>query len=456
MKNNANILSEKVLDELLGQAFLNMDFSQSKNQKIMETVANYSLGAVGAGVFTKGKYTIPKALLVLAGLGVIVTSVFFLSKNNNNRENTSIIIPVEQKKTDSAEAVKEELIVKENQKAGKPFIDREKPLKEIDKVVPQEEGGEFFVAEEVPTYTTVLPQETKKADKAPYVFPSLTEKEIRANDNAKNKMIKSACKLKKEKYYLIPVMNFYMQTAEITNLEYRTFLFDLLIKGKKDEFLKAKPEQSLWINSNGTNKFDSYKDSYFSDKRFNEYPVVNISVEGAEMYCMWLKELLTEKMPNCDVKLPTETEWMYAARAGKANATYPWGRDSIQNKNNRFLANCCMQKLKEKFNQPISYPSPMKINLNAFTTGGMATGFDTLATVLVYAYNPNDYYLYCMSGNVSEMVYVDGSRSVKTKGGNWASDFEHLKIGSEDEFKNGAKPSPMIGFRPVIILNAVK
>jgi formylglycine-generating enzyme required for sulfatase activity len=456
MKNNSNILSEKVLDELLGHAFLNMDFSQSKNQKIMETVANYSLGAVGTGMITKGKYTITKVLLVLTGLGVITTPFFFLSKNNNqHKNNTSVIIPAEQKKTDSVEAVKEELIVKENQKAGKPFIDREKPLQETDTIVPQEEA-ELLVSEEATTYTTVLPQETKKADKTSYVFPSLTEKEIKANENSKNKMAKAAFKLKKEKYYLIPGMNFYMQTAEVTNLEYRTFLFDLLIKGKKDEFLKAKPEQNLWINCNGTNKFDSNKDYYFSDKRFNEYPVVNISVEGAEMYCLWLKELLSEKMPNCEVKLPTETEWMYAARAGKANATYPWGRDSIQNKNNRFLANCCMQKLKEKFNQPISYPSPMKINLNAFTTAGMATGFDTLATVLVYAYNPNDYYLYCMSGNVSEMVYVDGSKAVKTKGGNWASDFEHLKIGSEDEFRGGTKPSPMIGFRPIIILNTVK
>ncbi len=32
-------------------------------------------------------------------------------------------------------------------------------------------------------------------------------------------------------------------------LEYRTFLFDLLIQGRKEDFLLAKPDQKLWINN---------------------------------------------------------------------------------------------------------------------------------------------------------------------------------------------------------------
>ena len=55
-----------------------------------------------------------------------------------------------------------------------------------------------------------------------------------------------------------------------------------------------------------------------------------------------------------------------------------------------------------------------------------------------------------MSGNVSEMVYMVGTKTVKTKGGNWTSDFMHLKIESEDEFKQPIRPSPMIGFRIVV------
>ena len=93
---------------------------------------------------------------------------------------------------------------------------------------------------------------------------------------------------------------------------------------------------------------------------------------------------------------------------------------------------------------------PSKINPDAYTSAGLAICSDTVATVHVFSYNPNNYYLYCMSGNVSEMVYIMGSKAIKTKGGNWASDFEHVKINSEDEFKAPVKPSPMIGFRVLV------
>ena len=42
------------------------------------------------------------------------------------------------------------------------------------------------------------------------------------------------------------VQAFIIQKTEVSNLEYRTFLFDLLIQGRKDEFLKAKPDQAMW------------------------------------------------------------------------------------------------------------------------------------------------------------------------------------------------------------------
>ena len=39
MENKSTILSEKMLDDLLGKAFLNTDLSKPQNQKMMENLA---------------------------------------------------------------------------------------------------------------------------------------------------------------------------------------------------------------------------------------------------------------------------------------------------------------------------------------------------------------------------------------------------------------------------------
>lgn len=302
-----------------------------------------------------------------------------------------------------------------------------------------------------------------------YVFPNLTEKEKRANEREKQKMAKNAAKLKSGedlKYSYIPepadnsFSSFYMGSGEVTNLEYRTFLFDLLINGKKNEFLIAKPEQDLWINAGGVHYFDTLSRIYFSEKRYNSFPVVNISVEGAELYCKWLNDLVNiirqkENKTMIVVRLPNEKEWLHAANAGHSDAVYPWPSDSIQNRKNWFLANFCIQKLSDKFKYPLGHPN--KFDPLAYTSagialsGGVTTAHTKVATIETWSYNPNGFYLYNVCGNVSEMVCTSEGKCLKARGGNWNSSFEQLKFNHDNEFDNNVKPSPMIGFRVCLI-----
>jgi formylglycine-generating enzyme required for sulfatase activity len=459
-KNKTYIISEKEMAGLLNQTFLQMDFNQPQNQSIMETIANHTLisAALPPNIY-RVKFSMSKLLAVLTLTGIISTTVF-LSIQNSHLSNTKSgnYLPISHFRRDSTKY--EDKIALEPSALSKK-VKKEIHIPEIQIPAASKSlennimkcGSEF----------EILNITAKNRNESTYIFPVLDEKQIKANEKQKRKMVKMITQLDKKKYSLATALTgstkctFYIQTTEVSNLEYRTFLFDLLIQGKKEDFLKAKPDQDLWTNVTGTDKFNYLKDVYFAGKEweYDGYPVVNISVEGAEMYCKWLTDLLSVNLKDVklsdglECRLPYENEWISAAKAGKQNAIYPWGKDSIQNGQNCFFANFCVQKLKEKIKQPIECRTD-KINLNAYTSAGLVRNNDSMATAHAYSYCANAWGLYCMSGNVSELVYDDNTKNIKTKGGNWASDFEHLKIDSEDEFKGNVRPSPMIGFRVVV------
>lgn len=89
-------------------------------------------------------------------------------------------------------------------------------------------------------------------------IPELTDKEIAANNKRKRKMIKALAKRDKNYYAYVPsgttryrgkvysVQAFFMQKKEVTNLEYRTFLNDLIIQGRIEDYKKAYPETFQW------------------------------------------------------------------------------------------------------------------------------------------------------------------------------------------------------------------
>ncbi len=71
------------------------------------------------------------------------------------------------------------------------------------------------------------------------------------------------------------------------------------------------------------------------------------------------------------------------------------------------------------------------------------------------SYAPNNYGLYDMAGNVSEMVNTFDKATMKststgTKGGSWFSCDYFLEIDAENEYPNEINASPLIGFRPVM------
>lgn len=484
MSEENNYINEADFDSLLGDTFLNQNLDDPKNQPVLDAISSSVLNpdkVIYSGKAKSLKQFWRKINLrfVIIASFIAITSAIIVSTFDTSTDIPLVETPFPAPYTQSPEP----LIVTTSTVSSINTINNSEKY-EQERLA--KTGGELLLPKDSNIVLAVTKMdssmytesvavsnimfETKNNDNGIYVFPHLTDKDIKANNKQRKKMQDQLLKIGKSKYMQIPngsinykgdkelIEGCYMQQTEVTNLEYRTFLFDLLIQNKKEDFLKAKPNQSLWINSNGTSVFDNYKEEYFSNKKFNEYPVVNISLEGSKLYCEWLTDLYNigsdqknENKKNVIVRLPKESEWIYCAMGGFKDAVYPWGKDSIQNERNCFLANFCVQKLKEKFHEPYGYTE--KINLNAYTSAGLALNNDTIATAKVSEYNPNWYRLYCMSGNVSEIVLMDHSNFPKALGGNWNSDFEHLQINCADEFKGQVKPSPFIGFRPILYIS---
>ncbi|MBI1838390.1 MAG: SUMF1/EgtB/PvdO family nonheme iron enzyme [Flavobacteriia bacterium] len=321
-----------------------------------------------------------------------------------------------------------------------------------------------------PKITPPLKPQLIKNEEDGYVFPKLTEDEIKANQKQKKSMLKNLSKFNNDVYTYVPsgtfdyngkqtsVQGFYMGKTEVSNLEYRTFLFDLLIQGRKDEFLKAKPDQSQWLKLKW-GEDNKMKDMYFSHEAFNNYPVVNISREGAEMYTKWLTaEMIkyvgtkNEKKYN-DVRIPSKTEWIYAASNLGSKYLYPWNTDKIVNPSNCFLANFLLKG----YTGSLDSIACKNIDKNQVTTAGAVQGISEYTTK-VNNYNPSNLGLYCLSGNVSEMIYNSNGNRVNpgTAGGSWMDSEEDLKIYAKDKNEGIIEGRPNIGFRVVITYTLIK
>jgi formylglycine-generating enzyme required for sulfatase activity len=224
------------------------------------------------------------------------------------------------------------------------------------------------------------------------------------------------------------VDQFYIAETEVSNQTYQNFLAFLSQKGNITEVKIAKYNtENVQDNDSTVRKFDS---NYASFPGFQKYPVVHITYEAAMIYCKWLEGDINEQLAGeatVEVRLPTESEWIRAARGDKHYSLFPWGGPRLKNGKGNYLANFDVD-LAPKVASSLTKPN---------------TGFISTAEVDSYFQNENG--LYNVSGNVAEMLNEKG----KCKGGSWATDGKSCEI---DTTINYFSPSPSLGFRPVVIV----
>ena len=177
----------------------------------------------------------------------------------------------------------------------------------------------------------------------------------------------------------------YMAETEVTNQQYKDFL-TWLKKNKPEKYKSNLTDTAKWRS--GINNNEPYVNYYFQHKAYNNYPLVNITQKQAINYCNWLHDSLEKyfalkksKIDKFIVRLPTEKEWMMAARGGlPETAVYPWegnGIRMIKGRNKGYIL--------------------LNSNRGYVDYSGRLDDF-SFVTVDVTSYWPNGFGLYNMSG----------------------------------------------------------
>ncbi|RVU23534.1 gliding motility protein [Sandaracinomonas limnophila] len=249
----------------------------------------------------------------------------------------------------------------------------------------------------------------------------------------------------------VTVSAFFMDDTEITNHEYRQFtntLFkdSLQVLGEEKILSEYYPDTTVWKKDFTYHNGDPMLEYYFSSPAYDMYPVVGVSWTAAKYFCLWRSNMLNDYRKKQGMfmlprfELPSESEWEWAARGGKIGAKYPWGGP--------YLTMCVGCEL-----------ANFKPHRGNYDSDGYSY------TAPANSYNPNEFGLYNMSGNVAEWcidAYSDNVVAVSwdlntvnndpenpkkvIRGGSWKDVGYYLETGTRAYELENQKRS-YIGFR---------
>jgi len=83
----------------------------------------------------------------------------------------------------------------------------------------------------------------------------------------------------------VSISTFWMDETEMTNNDYKEFLFDMKKRESDDSLKKLEPSEKVWRGAMTFN--DVYESYYFRFPGFNFYPVAGVSWVQADAYAKW-------------------------------------------------------------------------------------------------------------------------------------------------------------------------
>jgi len=198
------------------------------------------------------------------------------------------------------------------------------------------------------------------------------------------------------------VSSFHIDSTEVSNQQFKefidvtgyqtdsekfnwSFVFEGMINEKQNqEITKTVAAAPWWLPVPGAD-WAHPEGPHSSISRRLDHPVVHVSWNDAMAYCKWR-----------GLRLPTETEWEFAARGGKEDRTFPWGNKKLPGGKHRM--NVWQGELPSG-----GYHCKLPNGERTICTNTREDGF--LYTAPVRSMGPqNKYGLYHIVGNVWEWV----------------------------------------------------
>ena len=249
----------------------------------------------------------------------------------------------------------------------------------------------------------------------------------------------------------VRVDSIFIDVTEITNLNYLEYLHYLKLDSAKEYYIEALPDTTVWYKIYDDPLASAFTYDYFRGDEFKNFPIVGVTNQQAEAYCLWRSQAVNQKLDSLPFKLryhlPSPKEWYSIALS---SSSYQVTRDLVDLSKMKFPRSDLLE-IRTKSTTDLSIPK-LRRELIGFYERNSILLFENLSTNEEFEFKGylgigagpkrslSGKIINNIRGNISELT----SEPNIAMGGNWTLTYEETPPEVQFIYE---EPSALIGFR---------